>query len=85
MAHPDAGRDGRTDPQEDKAERPWVGVTPRPHTAGMERQLPLISSGSSRWKLDERTKEIGRRGIAEARKAMQDAARRAAEQRKTAA
>ena len=51
----------------------------------MERQLELIDPDPDRWKLDERTREIGRRGIAEARKAMQAAARRAAEQRQSAA
>ena len=35
----------------------------------MERQLTLIDR-SSPWKLDEKTREINRRGIAEARAAL---------------
>lgn len=37
-----------------------------------ERQLVLIDSNPRTWRLDERTKEIGRRGLAEARKALQE-------------
>ena len=40
------------------------------------RQLVLIdSNGSDRaqWRLDERTREVGREGIAAARRALQDA------------
>lgn len=36
----------------------------------MERQLSLITGKSRSWRLDERTKEAGRRGIAEARAAL---------------
>lgn len=35
----------------------------------MERQLTLIET-ESRWHLDDKTKEIGRRGLAEARAAL---------------
>lgn len=35
----------------------------------MERQLTLIEN-SKPWRLDERTKEIGRRGLADARAAL---------------
>ena len=35
----------------------------------MEEQLTLIQS-STPWKLDERTRQIGLRGVAEARKAL---------------
>ncbi|CAN5282597.1 hypothetical protein BH23ACT2_BH23ACT2_23780 [soil metagenome] len=35
----------------------------------MERQLTLIDTTST-WRLDERTREIGRRGIASARAAL---------------
>jgi len=44
----------------------------------MARQLTLITSSTS-WRLDARTKEIGRRGLAEARAAL--AAHRPAEAR----
>jgi hypothetical protein len=40
----------------------------------MENQLPLIDSGSRSWKLDRRTREIGRRGVAQARAALRAAA-----------
>jgi hypothetical protein len=40
----------------------------------MERQLTLIEVPDEAWKLDDRTREVGRKGIAEARKALADAA-----------
>lgn len=43
----------------------------------MGTQLVLIDSTSVDWRLDEHTKEIGRLGIAAAREALADAARRA--------
>jgi hypothetical protein len=43
----------------------------------MARQLALISPTEIDWRLDERTKELGRRGIAEARAALRRAARAA--------
>jgi hypothetical protein len=43
----------------------------------MERQLTLIDTTTRTWRLDERTREIGRRGIASARAAL--AAHRPAE------
>ena len=42
----------------------------------MERQLTLLEVPERSWKLDERTREIGRKGLAEARKALADAARK---------
>jgi hypothetical protein len=42
----------------------------------MERQLTLIEVPATAWKLDERTREAGKKGIAEARKALAEAARR---------
>ena len=39
----------------------------------MENQLPLIDPGSRSWKLDRRTQEIGRRGVAQARAALRSA------------
>lgn len=45
----------------------------------MARQLVLLEDQDERdWQLDERTRETGRRGVAEARKALVEAARRAA-------
>ena len=41
----------------------------------MENQLPLLDSGPRSWKLDRRTREIGRRGIAQARAALRSTAR----------
>jgi hypothetical protein len=38
----------------------------------MERQLVLLESQNP-WQLDEQTKEIGRRGVAEAREALRRA------------
>jgi hypothetical protein len=39
----------------------------------MERQLHLLEPPEPDWHLDEATKEIGRRGVAEARQALQRA------------
>jgi hypothetical protein len=36
----------------------------------MARQLTLIEESGHPWQLDERTKEVGRRGLAEARAAL---------------
>ncbi len=44
----------------------------------MTDQLVLIDAPEVDWRLDEYTKEVGRRGIAEARKALEEAARRTA-------
>ena len=68
----------------------WAGrvgkvvVTPLVHTDDMTRQLALITTDtvedSSRddegWRLDETTREAGRRGLAAAREALAEAARR---------
>ena len=40
-------------------------------------RLPIADNGAE-WKLDDRTREIGRRGLADARAALAEAARRAA-------
>lgn len=45
---------------------PFETVTPPVETVTMARQLTLIETRSI-WRLDERTREIGRRGIASAR------------------
>lgn len=39
----------------------------------MERQLVLLETNSADWRLDETTKAIGRAGLAEARKALEEA------------
>lgn len=40
----------------------------------MERQLVLIEERGADYRLDERTREIGRRGVAAARKALKKSA-----------
>jgi hypothetical protein len=40
----------------------------------MATQLPLLDTPSPNWKLDRRTREIGRRGVAEARAVLRRAA-----------
>jgi hypothetical protein len=42
----------------------------------MAKQLVLIESSEVDWRLDERTREIGRAGIAEARRALAAATER---------
>jgi hypothetical protein len=44
----------------------------------MERQLVLIEEPESDWRLDERTRQLGRQGVAAARIALREAARRRA-------
>ena len=41
-------------------------------------QLTLIEPASGSWRLDERTRETGRKGVAEARQALTVAARQPA-------
>jgi uncharacterized membrane protein YeaQ/YmgE (transglycosylase-associated protein family) len=49
----------------------------------MGRQLTLLEDrNGDDWRLDERTKEAGRRGIAEARRALAEARRQAAAERR---
>lgn len=48
-------------------------------TRTTQERLPLAGVDEpGAWRLDERTREVGRRGLAEARAALADAARRAA-------
>ena len=42
----------------------------------MARQLVLIEASEVDWRLDERTREMGREGIAQARAALAEAVRR---------
>jgi hypothetical protein len=44
----------------------------------MERQLVLIEDNESDWRLDERTRQLGRQGVAAARVALREALRRQA-------
>jgi hypothetical protein len=44
----------------------------------MERQLTLLPDDKTDWRLDEKTRETGRTGLAAARQALADAQRRAA-------
>jgi hypothetical protein len=39
----------------------------------MERQLVLIEDNESDWRLDERTRQVGREGVAAARVALRQA------------
>ena len=44
----------------------------------MNDQLVLLENDDRQWRLDERTREIGLRGVAQAREALRQADRRAA-------
>jgi hypothetical protein len=44
----------------------------------MNDQLALLEDDERHWRLDERTREIGLRGVAQAREALRQADRRAA-------
>ena len=45
----------------------------------MARQLVLLDKEATKdWRLDDRTREVGRQGVASAREALQDAIRRTA-------
>jgi hypothetical protein len=46
--------------------------------AGMGRQLVLLDPKNVDWRLDERTRELGRQGIADARRALSEASNRPA-------
>ncbi len=51
-------------------------VTPPGDTRSMSTQLRLIDGGARpTWRLDARTRRIGRRGVAEARRALRRARR----------
>jgi hypothetical protein len=44
----------------------------------MEQQLLLLESPERPWELDERTRQVGRLGLEQAREALRQAARQAA-------
>ena len=46
--------------------------------AGMGLQLVLLDPKNIDWRLDERTRELGRQGIADARRALNEALNRSA-------
>jgi hypothetical protein len=50
-----------------------AAVTPSCHSDGMEPQLALLECPDNQWRLDERTRRIGREGVQQARRALQDA------------
>ena len=54
-------------------------VTPPGDTGAMERQLKLLETDAlePEWQLDDTTKEVGKRGVAAARAALQQARRQA--------
>ena len=55
-------------------------IHPLVKVVAMKRQLVLIDTdhvGDDHWRLDDRTREVGRRGVAKAREALREAARRA--------
>lgn len=54
-----------------------VLVTGGEDDGAMSDQLVLIEAADVDWRIDAQTKEIGLRGIAEARKALAEASRRA--------
>jgi hypothetical protein len=49
----------------------------------MERQLHLLEPPEPDWHLDDSTREIGRRGVAEARQALRHARQKSALSRRT--
>ena len=49
-------------------------VTPRCQNGAMADQLHLIEPGDPDWRLDDRTRETGRKGVEAARQALRDAA-----------
>jgi len=60
-----------------------LNVTPPGEDGAMERQLHLLESPEPDWHLDESTKEIGRKGVAEARQALQQARKLIVDQNRT--
>jgi len=43
----------------------------------MEKQLALIPTGNADWRIDRKTREVARAGLAQAREALEAAVRRA--------
>lgn len=55
---------------------PGEAVTPPRDDGAMTNQLILVDAGPDDFRLDERTREIGRAGVAAARQALADAVHR---------
>ena len=55
--------------------RPFT-VTPPLHTDSMARNQLTLLATTSVWHLDQRTREVGRRGVAAAREVLAEARRR---------
>lgn len=53
--------------------RTGIPVTPPRQTDPMKRQLVLLEDAAPAWRLDDRTREVGRQGIAKAREALRRA------------
>jgi hypothetical protein len=51
----------------------------------MERQLVLLDENPPEWRIDDETRAIGQAGIAEARRALQEALQRAGGSQRSAA
>jgi hypothetical protein len=64
---------------------PGEAVTPPDDDGFMTNQLILVDASTNDFRLDERTREIGRAGIAAARQALAEAVRRSAEAEPVAA
>ena len=50
-----------------------VTVTPACHPGTMQEQLVLVEPVERQWELDDHTREIGRRGVEQARQALRNA------------
>jgi hypothetical protein len=57
---------------------PGEAVTPPGENGAMTNQLILVDAAPDDFRLDERTREIGRAGVAAARQALAEAVRRSA-------
>jgi hypothetical protein len=64
---------------------PGEAVTPPGDDGVMTNQLILVDASTNDFRLDDRTREIGRAGIAAARQALAEAVRRSAEAEPVAA
>jgi hypothetical protein len=57
----------------DFTERPFDLVTPLCETGAMADQLRLLETQAAEWRLDDRTREAGRKGVEAARAALRAA------------
>lgn len=58
---------------------PWLIVTPVRNNNSMAEQLELLQRDDSDFRLDAHTREIGKKGVAEARRVLAEVMRAAAE------